>query len=141
MSAPRHLESAAQIVPDRDAEFIASLGEAQKSIAAVTADVAAGPGADLAPGDLAADIVLRAVDVQRGLGTVQHHQQLIFVGMQPYQQAIQGDEARAAEKDAVEPGAQGDRAALAWFARITFRVGIERQDQAAAPRCAARCWS
>src|SRR3954454_7161957 len=110
------------------------LNLSQKSIAAVTADVAAGPGADLAPGDVAADIVLRAVGVQRGLGTVQHHQQLIFVGMQPYQQAVQGDEARAAEKDAVEPGAQGDRAALAWFALISLQAGIERPDQAADPR-------
>ena len=47
MSAwPTTFKSAAQIMPDRDPEFVAGLGEAQKSIAAVSADVAACPGAD-----------------------------------------------------------------------------------------------
>src|SRR3954465_5889959 len=93
-----HLEPAAPIIPDRDAEFVAGLGEAQESITAVAADIAARPGTDLTAGDVAADIVLRAVGVQWNLGTVQHHQQLVFVGMQPRQQAVQGDEAGAAEK-------------------------------------------
>src|SRR3954462_2341871 len=66
---PCHLEPAAQIVPDRDAEFVAGLGEAEKGVAAVAADLAPRPGTDLAPGDVAADIVLRAVGVQRDLGT------------------------------------------------------------------------
>ncbi len=39
---PRHLEPAAQIVPDRNAELIASLGETWKRIAAVAAAIAAG---------------------------------------------------------------------------------------------------
>ena len=39
---PRHLEPAAQIVPDRDAKLIAGLGETQKRIAAIAADIAAG---------------------------------------------------------------------------------------------------
>jgi hypothetical protein len=55
---PRHLEPAAQIVPDRDAEFVAGLDQAQKGVAAVAADLAPRPGTDLAPGDVAADIVL-----------------------------------------------------------------------------------
>src|SRR3954469_25449663 len=38
-----HLEPAAQIIPDRDAEFVAGLGEAQESITAVAADIAARP--------------------------------------------------------------------------------------------------
>src|SRR3954452_19468842 len=54
-----HLEPAAQIIPDRDAEFVAGLGEAQESITAVAADLAARPGTDLTAGDVAADIVLR----------------------------------------------------------------------------------
>src|SRR3954453_4806192 len=52
-----HLEPAAQIIPDRDAEFVAGLGEAQESITAVAADIAARPGTDLTAGDVAADIV------------------------------------------------------------------------------------
>ena len=58
---PRHLEPAAQMVPDRNAQFVASLGKTQKSIAEITADVAAGSGTDLAPGKMAADIVFRTV--------------------------------------------------------------------------------
>src|SRR3954470_14273949 len=75
-----HLESAAQIIPDREAEFVAGLGEAQKSVTAVAAGVGARPGTYFAPGDVAADIVLRAVGVQWNLRPVQHHQQLILVG-------------------------------------------------------------
>src|SRR3954453_19585269 len=45
-----HLEPAAQIIPDRDAEFVAGLGEAQESITAVAADIAARPGTDLTAG-------------------------------------------------------------------------------------------
>ena len=32
---PRHLEPAAQIIPERDAELIAGLGETQQRIAAI----------------------------------------------------------------------------------------------------------
>jgi hypothetical protein len=45
-------------------------------------------------------------------GRSKHHQQLVFVGMQSCQQAVERDEAGAAQKDAVEPGAQRDRPAL-----------------------------
>src|SRR3954451_21326478 len=45
-----HLEPAAQIIPDRDAEVVAGLGEAQESITAVAADIAARPGTDLTAG-------------------------------------------------------------------------------------------
>jgi hypothetical protein len=41
--------------------------------------------------------------VERDLGTVQHHQQLVVVGMQPCRHAVERDEADEAKKDAVEP--------------------------------------
>jgi hypothetical protein len=47
-----------KIVPDRDAKFVAGLGESQKGITAIAADIAAGSGTDLPPGDVAPDIVL-----------------------------------------------------------------------------------
>jgi hypothetical protein len=37
--SPHHLEPAAQIIPDSDTQFVAGLGEAQKSIAAIPADL------------------------------------------------------------------------------------------------------
>src|SRR5277367_6111279 len=108
-----HPEPAAQIVPDRDAELVAGLGEAQKCVATIATDIAPCPGTDLPPRDIATDIVLRAVGVERYFRPVQHHQQLRLVGMQPRQQAVQCDEAGAAEEDAVEPGTQRDPSALA----------------------------
>jgi len=131
---PGDPESAAQIIPDRDAEFVASLDQAEEGIAAVAPDVAACPGADLAPGDMAPDVVLRAVGVQRDLRPLQHQQQFRLVGMQPRQQAVQGDEAGAAQKNAVEPGAQRDCPALVWFELISLQAGIELPDQPADPR-------
>lgn len=55
---PGDLEPATQIIPDRDAEFVTSLGEAEEGIAAIAADVASCAGADLPPCDVAPDVVL-----------------------------------------------------------------------------------
>jgi len=49
--------------PDRDAELVAGLDETEESIAAIPADVASRPGADLAPRDLTANVVFRTVGV------------------------------------------------------------------------------
>ena len=58
-------EPAAEVVPKGDAQLGAGFCQAEECIAAVASDVAAGATADLALGDLAADVVLRAVGVQR----------------------------------------------------------------------------
>src|SRR5713226_7725504 len=47
-------ESVAKVVPERDFELGAGFGETEKGIAAITTDIAAGAGTDLAPGDVAA---------------------------------------------------------------------------------------
>jgi len=57
---------------------------------AVTAGIGLGAVADLTLGHLAADVVLRAVGLQRDLWMVEHHQQLGLVGVQPLEQAIKG---------------------------------------------------
>src|SRR5664279_2953269 len=67
-------------------------------------------------------------------GRSKHHQQLVFVGMQSCQQAVERDEAGAAQKDAVEPGAQRDRPAQAWLELVSLQAGIEVPNQAADPR-------
>ena len=84
-------EAVAKVIPERDFELGAGFGEAEKGIAAVTTDIAAGAGADLAPGDVAADVVLRSVGVQRDFGSVEHHQQLGLVGVEPHEQAVEFD--------------------------------------------------
>jgi hypothetical protein len=71
---PRYLEPATHIIPDRDAEPVAGLDDAEGCIATIPADVASRPGADLAPRDATTDVVLGAVGVQRYFGPVQHHQ-------------------------------------------------------------------
>ena len=88
------------------------LAEAEEGIAAIATEIAAGSGADLAAGDLAADVVLGAIGVQRRLGAVEHRQQFGLVGMQPREQAIQRDEAGAAAEDAIEPRPQCEAAAV-----------------------------
>src|SRR4051812_50207344 len=73
-----NLESAAQIIPDRDAEFVAGLGEAQESITAVAADIAARPGTDLTAGGGGAGIVLPARGVGGEGGGGRHPQTNLF---------------------------------------------------------------
>src|SRR5258708_34513789 len=90
----RHPEPASEVVPDRDAEFVTGLAETEECIAAIAADLAAYPGAHLAPRDLTADVVFGPIGVERNFRSVQHHQQLGLVGMQPRQQAVQCREAR-----------------------------------------------
>ena len=79
----------------------------EEGIAAVAADVAAGAAADLALGDLAADVVFGAVGVERDLRAIEHHQQFGLVGVQAGEQPIEGGKAGAAPEDAVEAGPQG----------------------------------
>ena len=74
-------EPVAEVVPDRDAEFVTGFDEPQESIAAITAGIASCPGADLASRDLTADVVLGSIGVERNFRPLQHHQQLRLVGM------------------------------------------------------------
>src|SRR5215210_7469749 len=55
----------AEVVPEGDAELLAGLGKAKEGVAAIAAKIALGAAADLALGDLAADVVLGTVGVQR----------------------------------------------------------------------------
>src|SRR3954452_3762565 len=66
-----HVEPAAQVIPERDALLGTGLGQTEKSIAAIASDLAAGAGTDLAAGDVAADVVLGAIGVQRDLRLLQ----------------------------------------------------------------------
>ena len=93
---------AAEIVPECDAEFGAGLGKAEEGIAAIATEVTAGSRTEFAAGNLATDVVLGAVGMQRRLGAVEHHEQFVLVGMQPREQTIEGDETGAVAEDAIE---------------------------------------
>src|SRR5271157_3968007 len=84
-----HPEPGAEILPEGDAELAACLAEAEECVSAIAAGVAAGAAADGTLGHLAADVVFRAVGVQRNVRMVEHHEQLGLVGVQPLEQAIQ----------------------------------------------------
>jgi hypothetical protein len=118
-------EAASQVIPERYAVLGAGLGESQEGIAAITPRVTASSCTDLATGDLAADVVLGAIGMERDFRPLQHHQQLGLVGVQPLQQSIQRDEASAAAEDAVEPRAQRPTAALGGIRPIDLEIGVK----------------
>jgi hypothetical protein len=98
-------EAGAEIVPEGDAELAAGLGKTEEGVTAVASSVTFGAAADLALGDLTANVVFRTVGVQWDLRPIQHAQQFRLVGVQPLQQPVERDEAGPAAEDAVEPGA------------------------------------
>jgi hypothetical protein len=131
-------ESVAQVIPERDFELGAGFGEAEKGVATVTTDIAAGAGADFASGDVAANVVLGSVGVQRDFGSVEHYQQFWLVGVKPREQAVEGDEAGIAAKDAIEPRPQCGLALLGGSTTIGLEITIEVPDQIADGGLAAR---
>ena len=65
------LEPCSEIIPEGDTQLAASLDQSEESIATIAPGVASGAAADLALGHLAADVVFRAVGVQRNFGPVE----------------------------------------------------------------------
>src|SRR5208337_4679513 len=126
-------EPGAEIVPEREAELLAGLAEAEEGVAAVAAGVGLGAAADLAFGHLAADVILRTVGVQRDLRVVEHHQELGLVGVQPLEQAVEGGKAGGAqeEEDAVEARPHFAAAARRRCQAIGLEVGVVPPDQPA----------
>ena len=100
------VEAVAEIVPEADAELGASLHQAEEGVAAFTSGLGPGSAGDLAPRELAADVVLGVVGVQGHIGTVQHHEEFVAVGMQPRQKPVRvgpgGGKAGARREQALE---------------------------------------
>src|SRR5215207_9151283 len=122
-------EAGAEIIPEGDAELCAGFAEAEEGVAAVATGVASCAAADLAFGDLAADVVLRTVGVQRDFGPIEHHEQLALVGMEASEQAVEGDEAGAAREDAIEASSQNGLAPLGRMKAIGLEIAVEPPDQ------------
>src|ERR1700733_15949017 len=75
-----YTKSGAKVIPESDSELPAGLGQPEKGVTAVAANLAMRSAADFALGHLASDVVFRAVGVQRDLRAVEHHQQFGLVG-------------------------------------------------------------
>jgi hypothetical protein len=60
-----------EIVPEIDRELGAGLGEREEGVATIAAVIAAGAAADFTSSDVGADVVFRAVGVQRDFGTIE----------------------------------------------------------------------
>ena len=87
----KNAEEIAEIIPKVDIEFHTGFCEAEKSVSAISAVVAARRAADFSSRDLTSDVVFRTVCMQRYVGTIQNFQKFRFVGAQARQQAIQSD--------------------------------------------------
>src|SRR3954452_3657447 len=94
-------------------------------------EIAAGAGADLAACDLAADVVLGPIGVQRHRGMIQHPQQVRLVGPQSCQQAIERGKAGATAEDAVDPRAQRLAPASTGTDPISLEISVELPNQRA----------
>ena len=109
--------------------FKASFGQADEAVAAVTTDVTARSAADLAPGYLSTNVIFRSISVERDFGTLEHHQQLGLVFVQPFEQTVERDEARFEREDAVEPRLQDRLASLARTAAVGLQSAVVLPDQ------------
>ena len=98
----RQSEAVAKIIPEADG-LLGACFISPRKVATIAACIRTGSGGDFAARHLAANIVFRAVGVQRDLRALQHHEQFVFLCTKPRQEPVEGDEARLAGKDGVEP--------------------------------------
>ena len=118
-------------VPEGDAELGTGQQQAEEGVAALAAPIGVGSAGDLAFDHVRPQIALGAVGVQRQLRTVQHPQQLVLVGMQPFQQAVERGEPGAPPEDPVETGAQRRPPTGVRIAAVGLEIGVEPPDQGA----------
>src|SRR5215213_1567897 len=111
-----------EIVPEAETELGTGLGQAEEGVPAIAAHVAAGSAADLAPGDLGPDVVLRSVGVQRDLRAVEHPQEFRLVGVQPREQPVQDDKAGPTLKDPIKPRPQFAPSSRGWIPPVGLEV-------------------
>ena len=127
--AARDVQPGAEVIPESNAQFKASFGQADEAVAAVTTDVTARSAAELAPGYLSTNVIFRSISVERDFGTLEHHQQLGLVFVQPFEQTVERDEARFEREDAVEPRLQDRLASLARTATVGLQSAVVLPDQ------------
>jgi hypothetical protein len=69
--------------------------------------------------------------VERDFGTLQHLQQLSFVGVQTLEQPVESDKTGLAREDAIEPRRESCLAIFGWSQPIGLEVAVEAPNQAA----------
>src|SRR5690625_4523509 len=121
-------EAIAEITPEGDAELVACLHQREEGVPTVPAELGACAGTDLAPGNLAADVVFGAIGMERDLGALQDLQKIIFLGVEAREQPIQADEACAGAEDALEAPPQLGPAPWRRITAVSLEVGIEPPD-------------
>ena len=124
-------EARTEIIPEGNAEFLACFEQAEKAVAAITADITASATTDLSLRDLTADVVFRPVGVEWNFGVIEHLQQFRLVGVQTLKQTVEYDETGLAFENAIEPRRQGSLALCGWSKLIGLEIAIEAPDQAA----------
>jgi hypothetical protein len=118
-----------EVVPELNAQFKAGLCQPEETVAAIATSVAAGPTTDLAPRYLTADVIFRSVGVERDLGAVEHHEQLGFLFVEAFEQAVERDESGLEREDAIEPRQQDGLAALGRTAAVRLQSAVVLPDQ------------
>ena len=78
---------------------------------------------------ISTNVIFRSISVERDFGTLEHHQQLGLVFVQPFEQTVERDEARFEREDAVEPRLQDRLASLARTATVGLQSAVVLPDQ------------
>ena len=86
---PHLSDAVVEIAPEGKAELAAGFLQTSKGIAATASQVATGSAADLAPFDVAADVVLATVGVQRDLRAQEHKKQFFLVVLDAFEERIE----------------------------------------------------
>ena len=67
--------------------------------------------------------------MERDLGAVEHHEQLGFLFVEPFEQAVERDESGLEREDAIEPCQQDGLAALGRTAAVRLQSAVVFPDQ------------
>ena len=96
------MQAVAEVAEERDPELAAGLHQAEHDVARGASCRAHGAAGDLALGHAGADVVLRAIGVQRDLGMLKNTQQFVLAPVQPSKEPVEGDVVGLSPEDAVE---------------------------------------
>jgi hypothetical protein len=69
--------------------------------------------------------------MQRNFRIIEHHQQFVFVGVQPFQQAVKSDEACTPLKDPIEACSHLTASTPSRREPVGLQIGVEPPDQPA----------
>lgn len=118
-----------EIVPERQAKFLAGLHQAEQAVTRLAAMAADGAARDLSLDDDAAQIPLRRIGMERDLGSLENAQQLGLATPQPSQQRVKFTIAGADGEYPIEPELKAAGGTSAWFSPIGFQRFVKVPDE------------